>query len=69
MGCRAATGRPARRRTPLKRIMLAAAAVSIAAIGAFGAPASAAGQICVNTDVNIAGTALPTNGENCIDTP
>lgn len=45
------------------------AAVAVVALGAFAAPASAAGQICVNTDVNINGTALPTNGENCVDTP
>jgi hypothetical protein len=69
MGWRAATGRPARRRTPLKRIALAAAAVSIAALGAFAAPASAAGQVCLTTDVNVAGTAAPTNGTNCVDTP
>ena len=53
----------------MKRIALAAAALSVAALGAFAAPASAAGQICINTDVNINGTALPTNGEQCIDTP
>jgi hypothetical protein len=51
----------------LKRIMLAA--VAVLALGAFAAPASAAGQVCVTTDVNINGTALPTNGENCVDTP
>ena len=66
MGCRAATGRLARRRTPLKRILLAA--VAAVALAGFAAPASA-GQICLNSDVNINGTALPTNGENCIDTP
>lgn len=51
----------------MKRIALAA--VALVALGAFAAPASAAGQICVNTDVNINGIALPTNGEQCIDTP
>ena len=53
----------------MKRIALAAAALSIAAVGAFAAPAAAAGQICLTTDVNVAGTAAPTNGTNCIDTP
>ena len=51
----------------MKRILLAA--VAALALGAFAAPASAAGQICLTTDVNVNGTAAPTNGTNCIDTP
>ena len=50
----------------MKRILLAA--VAVVALAGFAAPASA-GQVCLNSDVNINGTALPTNGENCIDTP
>ena len=48
----------------MKRIVLAAAAV--VAMGAFIAPASADPSVCITTDVNIAGTALPTNGTNCL---
>ena len=51
----------------MKRILLAAAAVAVS-LGAFAAPASA-GSVCVATDVTVNGTALPTNGENCVDTP
>lgn len=51
----------------MKRILLAA--VAAVALAGFAAPASAAGQICLTTDVNVAGTAAPTNGTNCVDTP
>jgi hypothetical protein len=51
----------------LKRIMLAA--IAAVALAGFAAPASAAGQVCLTTDVNINGTAAPTNGTNCVDTP
>lgn len=50
----------------MKRILLAA--VAVVALGAFAAPASA-GQVCLTSDVNVNGTALPTNGTNCVDTP
>lgn len=50
----------------IKRVLVAAAVV--AAMGAAVAPASA-GQICLTTDVNVAGTPAPTNGTNCVDTP
>ena len=50
----------------MKRILLAA--VAAVALGAFAVPASA-GQVCLTTDVNVNGTALPTNGTNCVDTP
>jgi hypothetical protein len=53
----------------LKRIALAAAALSLAAVGAFAAPASAAGEVCLTTDVNVNGTAAPTNGTNCVTLP
>jgi hypothetical protein len=66
-GCRAATGRLATKEILLKRILLAALAVL--ALGAFAAPASAAGQVCLTTDVNVNGTAAPTNGTNCVDLP
>ena len=45
------------------------AALAVVALGAFASPASAAGQVCLTTDVNVNGTALPTNGTNCVDTP
>ena len=48
----------------IKRIVIAAAAV--AALGAAVGPASADPSICITTDVNIAGTALPTNGTQCL---
>lgn len=51
----------------MKRILLAA--VAVLALGAFAAPASAAGQVCLTTDVNVNGTAAPTNGTNCVDLP
>ena len=50
----------------IKRVLVAAAVV--AAMGAAVAPASA-GQVCLTTDVNVNGQALPTNGTNCVDTP
>ena len=50
----------------MKRILLAA--VAALALGAFAVPASA-GQVCLTTDVNVNGTAAPTNGTNCVDTP
>jgi hypothetical protein len=52
---------------PLKRILLAA--VAVVALAGFAAPATAAGQVCLTTDVSVNGTALPTNGTNCVDTP
>lgn len=55
-----------RRGDSLKRILLAA--VAAVALGAFAVPASA-GQVCLTTDINVNGTALRTNGENCVDTP
>jgi hypothetical protein len=50
----------------LKRILLAA--VAVVALGAFAAPASA-GSVCLTTDINVNGTAAPTNGTNCVETP
>ena len=50
----------------MKRILLAA--VAVVALAGFAAPASA-GQVCLTTDVNVNGTAAPTNGTNCVDTP
>lgn len=52
----------------MKRILLAAAATAFA-LGAFAAPASAAGQACLTTDISVNGTAAPTNGTNCVDLP
>jgi len=51
----------------IKRVLAAAAVV--AALGAVAAPASAAGQVCLTTDVNVNGTPAPLNGTNCVDTP
>jgi hypothetical protein len=51
---------------PLKRVLLAA--VTVVALGAFAAPASA-GQACLTTTVTVNGEAAPTNGTNCVDTP
>lgn len=50
----------------MKRILLAAA-VSALALGGLAAPASA--DVCLTTTVTVNGTALPTNGSNCVDTP
>jgi hypothetical protein len=50
----------------IKRVLVAAAVV--AAMGAAVAPANA-GQLCLTTDINVNGTAAPTNGTNCVDTP
>jgi hypothetical protein len=51
----------------IKRVLVAAAVV--AAMGAAVAPANAAGQLCLTTDINVNGTPAPTNGTNCVDTP
>ena len=48
----------------MKRIALAAAALSVAALGAFAAPASAAGA-CATIDINVNGEASPANGTYC----
>ena len=66
-GARVAGGRPAKEQHMIKRVLAAAAVV--AALGAVAAPASAAGQICLTTDVNVNGTPSPLNGTNCVDTP
>lgn len=50
----------------IKRIVLAAAVAT--ALGSAMAPASA-GEACLTTDVNVNGTALPTNGEQCVEIP
>lgn len=51
----------------MKRILIAA--VAVVAFGAFAAPASAAGQVCLTTHVTVNGTEAPTNGTNCADLP
>ena len=43
----------------MKKVLLVVA-FAVAALFGFAAPASAAGQICI--DVNVNGTALPING-------
>ncbi|MCW2615178.1 MAG: hypothetical protein JWN08_2172 [Frankiales bacterium] len=59
---RAARGR---RRTPLvKRLVLAAAVLT--ALGSAVGSASAEPSLCLTTDVSINGTALPTNGTQCL---
>ena len=55
----------------MKRIAVAAAALSIAAVGAFTAPASAEGcpegtVAQVTVDININGEASPANGTHCL---
>ncbi len=58
-------GPPRQKESPLiKRIVIAAAAV--AALGAAVGPASADPSVCLTTDVTVNGTALPTNGTNCL---
>lgn len=51
----------------LKKVLVAATLAG--AIVGLGAPAMAAGQVCLTTDVNVNGTPAPTNGTNCVDTP
>ena len=51
----------------LKKLLVAATLAG--AVVGFGAPAMAAGEICVTTDINVAGTPAPTNGTNCVATP
>ncbi len=48
----------------IKRIVLAAAVVT--ALGSAVGAASADPSVCLTSDVNIAGTALPTNGTQCL---
>lgn len=50
----------------IKRLVLAAAVT--AAMGAALSPASA-GEACLTSDVNVNGTALPTNGTTCQEIP
>ena len=46
----------------LKKVLVLAALAG--ALGGVATPALAAGQLCVTTDINVAGTAAPTNGTN-----
>ena len=48
----------------IKRLVLAAAVAT--ALGSAMGAASAEPSICVTSDVTINGTALPTNGTNCL---
>lgn len=48
----------------IKRLVLAAAVAT--ALGSAVGTASAEPSFCLTTDVNIAGTALPTNGTQCL---
>ena len=51
----------------LKKVLVLAALAG--ALGGVATPALAAGQVCLTTDINVNGTAAPTNGTNCVDTP
>ncbi len=48
----------------VKKLLVLATLAGALAIGAF--PASADPSVCVTTDVNVNGTALPTNGTTCV---
>ena len=48
----------------LKKLLVLATLAGALAIAAV--PASAAPSVCVTTDINVAGTALPTNGTTCL---
>ena len=48
----------------LKKLLVLGTLAGALTIGAF--PAAADPAICVTTDINVAGTALPTNGTTCL---
>ncbi len=50
----------------IKRLVLAAAVVT--ALGS-AVGAASAGQACLTSSITVNGTAAPTNGTNCVDTP
>jgi len=58
-------GRLGLKETSLKRIALAAAALSLTAVGAFAAPASA--DVCYDLSLTLNGET--TAAADCIDTP
>ena len=49
--------------------VLAVVTLAGALSGVAATPALAAGQVCFTSNINVNGTAAPTNGTNCVDLP